>query len=130
MCAALSLVFFFGSDFGCVPNGLERCAAVLRRLLAQQERGLTVPLFAWGRMTLTVKPLYCGDGQNVRPVELWKPKRHEIVAVMAYLYMGRTTDLNAQLGFTDVEVCVYRTTYDAYMCLCCLTTTSLKCSAS
>lgn len=79
------------SGFDCVPNCRERAVAVWQRMILHKERQVAVPLFAWGRMTLTIKPL---SGEISRPLELWKPKRHEIVAVLAYLWMcGGATHL-------------------------------------
>ena len=52
-------------------------------------------------MTLTIKSDTVLMGP---PLELWKPKRHEIVAVLAYLWMGRNRGLMAELGFPGFEV--------------------------
>ncbi|XP_004346832.1 hypothetical protein CAOG_05147 [Capsaspora owczarzaki ATCC 30864] len=40
-------------------------------------------LFAWGRMTITIKD----DAANT--IELWKPKRADIIAVFAHIHMHR-----------------------------------------
>lgn len=92
-----------------VPNLRPRALATLKKLVAQHEKKQTLPLFAWGRMTLTIRPVSASDTDPV--LELWKPRRHEIVAVLAYIHMGHAADLLAELVYDDYEVC-------KFLCFC------------
>lgn len=59
-----------------------RLDAVIKRLVANKDNLSVVSLFAWGRMTFTIKD---GDLSRV----LWKPKRVEALAIFAHLYLNR-----------------------------------------
>lgn len=64
-----------------IPIAQARLDAVIKRLAANRDNMAIVSLFAWGRMTFTIK-----DGEAR---ELWKPKRAEALAIFAYLYVNR-----------------------------------------
>jgi hypothetical protein len=86
-----------------VPNLRPRALATLKRLFVQHDKKQIFPLFAWGRMTLTIRAVSASDTDPV--MELWKPRRHEIVAVLAYIHIGLAADLFEQLGHGDYQVC-------------------------
>jgi hypothetical protein len=60
-----------------------RLDAVLKRLVTNKDNLSVVSLFAWGRMTFTIK----AGGSR----ELWKPKRAEALAIFAHIYQNRKT---------------------------------------
>eukprot|EP01135_Chromosphaera_perkinsii_P003384 Nk52_evm8s242 gene=Nk52_evmTU8s242 len=63
-----------------VPNHYLRLCAIVKRLIGDKDDEGRVPLFSWGRRTLTIKD------ENGNYVEHWKPKRVELIAFMAYIY--------------------------------------------
>eukprot|EP00127_Corallochytrium_limacisporum_P006560 Clim_evm32s230 gene=Clim_evmTU32s230 len=63
-----------------IPHFRDRLHACLFRLRLRQAKETRSTLYGWGRMTMTISD----DKKNV--IELWKPKRIEIIAIMAYIY--------------------------------------------
>eukprot|EP00127_Corallochytrium_limacisporum_P001037 Clim_evm36s34 gene=Clim_evmTU36s34 len=65
-----------------VPLWHLRVRAVVKRLKELCDSPRKLSLFAWGRMTITIK-------DSGKTVELWKPKRREIIAVFAHIHINR-----------------------------------------
>ena len=63
-----------------IPNHYLRLCAIVKRLIGDKDVSGRVPLFSWGRRTLTIKD------EMSKYVEHWKPKRLELIAFMAYIY--------------------------------------------
>eukprot|EP01134_Creolimax_fragrantissima_P007572 CFRG7572T1 len=68
-----------------IHNFEARLLAVIKRIVSSRDVLTLCSLFAWGRMTITIKS---PDGDTV---ELWKPKRVDVVALFAHIYQHRTT---------------------------------------
>ena len=66
-----------------VENFERRRSAVVKRMIASKDSSKKCSLFAWGRMTITIKDKK-GD-----TMELWKPKRRDIIAIFANIYQNR-----------------------------------------
>eukprot|EP01135_Chromosphaera_perkinsii_P002970 Nk52_evm81s230 gene=Nk52_evmTU81s230 len=66
-----------------VENFERRRNAVVKRMIASKDASKKCSLFAWGRMTITIKDKK-GD-----TMELWKPKRRDIIAIFADIYQNR-----------------------------------------
>eukprot|EP00123_Amoebidium_parasiticum_P000750 comp11645_c0_seq1/m.6150 comp11645_c0_seq1/g.6150 ORF comp11645_c0_seq1/g.6150 comp11645_c0_seq1/m.6150 type:complete len:755 (-) comp11645_c0_seq1:130-2394(-) len=73
------------SDLQTIPHVELRISAVIKRLIALRDNGAVHSLFSWGRMTVTIK-----DHMG-RLVELWKPKRGDIIAIIAHIYQHRAS---------------------------------------
>eukprot|EP00127_Corallochytrium_limacisporum_P004063 Clim_evm8s157 gene=Clim_evmTU8s157 len=73
-----------------VENWRNRVDAAVARLCMRKDPRNPVSLFKWGRMTMSVR-----DSDKSKSIELWKPKRRDLIAVIAYIYGNR----NKLFGF-------------------------------
>jgi len=73
---------YLHSDICEVVNWRLRLQAVVKRLIALKDRTTVHPLYAWGRMTITIK-----DDETGVTVEIWKPKRHDIIAIFTHIHL-------------------------------------------
>eukprot|EP00121_Abeoforma_whisleri_P015685 Awhi_evm1s14433 len=75
------------TDVTQVENWSLRKDAIIKRLVNNKDNTHSCSLFAWGRMTVTIK-----DISTLKTKELWKPRRADIIALFSYLYCNHEVE--------------------------------------